>query len=214
LGAAVLWLAFGVGAGVLGSLRPNGWLDRALGAGMLAGVSLPVFVTAPIALLLLNFTWHVFPTVGYRSLLPNPLAWAGGLLLPWCVLAFSYAAMYARLTRAGMAEALREDYVRTARAKGLSERRVVLRHALRAAIMPVVTVFGMDLGMLLGGAVVAEQVFSLPGIGQATVLAVKEEDLPTVMGITLLAATFVIVANIVVDAGYTLLDPRVGRRAR
>jgi peptide/nickel transport system permease protein len=139
----------------------------------------------------------------------NPAEWAYHLILPWVTLAFLYAATYARLTRAGMLETMHEDYVRTARAKGLPERTVVRRHVMRATMTPIVTIFGLDLGLLLGGAILTESTFSLPGIGKYTVDAVQANDLPKVLGVTLVASIFIILANLIVDIVYAVIDPRV-----
>jgi peptide/nickel transport system permease protein len=139
----------------------------------------------------------------------NPLLWAKNLILPWIVLAFLYAALYARLTRAGMLETMSEDYIRTARAKGLPERMVIVKHGLRAALTPIVTIFGMDLGLLLGGAIITEVTFSLHGLGLFTVEAVQNQDLPEILGVTLLAAFFIVIANLFVDILYAYVDPRV-----
>jgi peptide/nickel transport system permease protein len=130
-------------------------------------------------------------------------------VLPWITLAFLYAALYARITRAGMLETMGEDYIRTARAKGLPERRVILKHALRATLTPIVTIFGMDLGLLLGGAILTETTFSMPGLGQFTILAIQNRDLPEIMGVVMLAAFFIVIANMIVDILYTVIDPRV-----
>ncbi len=129
--------------------------------------------------------------------------------MPWVCLAFLYAALYARLTRSTMLETMSEDYVRTARAKGLTERRVIFKHGLRSAITPIVTIFGLDVGLLLGGAVLTEQVFGFVGIGKLAIISIGSRDLPVVLGVTLFAAFFVVVANIIVDVGYAYVDPRV-----
>jgi peptide/nickel transport system permease protein len=208
-GAAVLWVVFGVAAGVLSALRRRSIADRAVMIGALAGVSVPLFFIGPLLLLLFNYEWPIFPEVQYNSFLANPLTWAGGLVLPWIALAFQFAALYARLTRSGMLVTMGEDFIRTARAKGLRERRVVVRHGLRSALTPILTIFGMDLGTLLGGAVVTETVFSLPGIGQFAIQAIENNDLPEAMGVTLFAAFFIVIANMVVDMLYAVVDPRV-----
>jgi len=209
-GAAVIWLVVGVGVGVLSALRRGSAFDRAAMAVALAGVSLPIFFTGLLALSFFSYTLGWFPPGGsYTPLLENPLEWAYDLILPWVTLAFLYAAMYARLTRAGMLETMNEDYIRTARAKGLAERTVVLKHALRSTLTPVLTVFGLDLGLLVGGAVLTESTFSLPGLGAYTVQALSSNDLPKVLGVTLLAAGFVVLANLVVDVLYAVIDPRV-----
>nr|WP_269326766.1 ABC transporter permease [Kineosporia mesophila] len=200
----------GVGVGVLSALRRGTVFDRAAMAVALAGVSLPVFFTGLLALSVFSYTLNIFPPgSSYTPLLENPIQWAYDLILPWVTLAFLYAAGYARLTRAGMLETMNEDYIRTARAKGLPERTVVLKHALRSTLTPVLTIFGLDLGLLVGGAILTESTFSLPGLGSYTVQAISHNDLPKVLGVTLLAATFVVIANLVVDILYAVIDPRV-----
>jgi peptide/nickel transport system permease protein len=175
----------------------------------LAGVSLPIFFTGLIALELFSYKWPLFPNVQWVPITANPLLWARNLVLPWITLAITYAALYARLTRAGMLETMNEDFIRTARAKGLPERTVVLRHGLRAALTPILTIFGMDLGLLLGGAVLVENTFSLPGLGQFTILAIQNQDFPEIQGVVMLAAFFIVVANMLVDVLYAAVDPRV-----
>ncbi len=209
VGAAVLWLTGGVSVGVLSALRRGTVFDRAAMAVALAGVSLPIFFTGLVALELFSYKWPLFPNVHFVPLTQNPLLWARNLILPWIILAFLYAALYARLTRAGMLETMSEDYIRTARAKGLEERTVIIKHGLRAALTPILTIFGLDLGLLLGGAIITEVTFSLPGLGQFTVLAVQNEDLPEILGVTMLAAFFIVLANMVVDILYAVVDPRV-----
>jgi peptide/nickel transport system permease protein len=209
LGAAVLWLVFGTAIGVLSALRRGTIFDRAAMGIALAGVSLPIFFTGLIALELFSFHWPIFPNLQYVPITQNPLLWARNLVLPWTTLAFLYAALYARLTRAGMLETMGEDYIRTARAKGLAERKVITKHGLRAALTPIVTIFGMDLGLLLGGAVLTEFTFSLHGLGLFTVLAIQNNDLPEILGVVMLAAFFVVIANLIVDILYAVVDPRV-----
>jgi peptide/nickel transport system permease protein len=209
IGAAVLWLVGGVAIGVISALKRGTFIDRLSMGVALAGVSLPVFFTGLIALELFSYTWPIFPNVQYVGITSNPLLWARNLVLPWIVLAFLYAALYARLTRAGMLETLNEDYIRTARAKGLSERRVILKHALRAALTPILTIFGLDLGLLLGGAILTEVTFSMHGLGLFTVEAINNQDFPEIMGVTLLAAFFIVISNLIVDILYSVLDPRV-----
>jgi peptide/nickel transport system permease protein len=209
IGAAVLWLIGGVSIGVLSALRRGSLFDRFSMAVALAGVSLPIFFTGLISLELFSYNWQIFPNVQFVAFTTNPLLWARNLVLPWVTLAFLYAALYARLTRAGMLETMGEDFVRTARAKGLPERTVVVRHGLRAALTPILTIFGMDLGLLLGGAVLTETTFSLPGLGQFTILAIQNQDFPEIMGVVLLAAFFIVVANALVDILYAVVDPRV-----
>jgi peptide/nickel transport system permease protein len=210
IGAALLWVAFGVSTGVVSALRPGSLLDRAAMGISLAGVSMPIFFTGLIGLLLFSYTlgWTA-PGGSYTPFTENPGEWFYSLLLPWVVLAFQFSAQYARLTRAGMMETLGEDYIRTARAKGLPERDVNVRHGLRAALTPLLTIFGLDFGLLLGGAVLTETVFSLPGIGKFAIDAITNNDLPKVLGVTMMAAFFVVVANLIVDLLYAVVDPRV-----
>jgi peptide/nickel transport system permease protein len=209
VGAAILWLLGGVAIGVLSALRRGSIFDRLSMGTALAGVSLPIFFTGQIALLLFAFKWQIFPGSGYTNIAVNALQWARGLVLPWITLAFLYAALYARLTRAGMLETMGEDFIRTARAKGLRERDVVVRHGLRAALTPILTIFGMDLGLLVGGAILTETTFSMPGLGQFTVLAIQNQDFPEIMGVVMLAAFFIVLANMLVDILYAVIDPRV-----
>ena len=209
-GASVLWLVAGVGTGVLSALRRGSAFDRAAMGVALAGVSLPIFFTGLASLALFSYHFGIAASGGsYTSLTADPAGWAYALLLPWITLAFLYAAGYARLTRAGMLETMNEDYIRTARAKGLPERTVVLRHGLRSALTPILTIFGLDLGLLLGGAVLTESTFSLPGIGKYAVDAIVNNDLPKVLGVTLVGAFFIVLANLVVDVLYAVVDPRV-----
>ena len=209
IGASVLWLVGGVSIGVLSALRRGTLFDRFSMGVALAGVSLPIFFTGLIALELFSYKWPIFPNVQFVPFTENPLLWARNLVLPWIVLAFLYAALYARLTRAGMLETMSEDYIRTARAKGLRERKVIFKHGLRAALTPILTIFGMDLGLLLGGAIITEVTFSLHGLGLFTVEAIQNQDLPEILGVTMLAAFFIVIANLVVDILYAVVDPRV-----
>ncbi|HWB35590.1 MAG TPA: ABC transporter permease [Rugosimonospora sp.] len=210
LGAAVVWLVFGVGTGVLSALRKGTVFDRAAMGTALAGVSLPIFFTGLVALSLFSYTLHLTaPGGSFTPITQNPVDWAYDLILPWITLAFLYAATYARLTRAGMLETMNDDYIRTARAKGLPERTVVFKHALRATLTPIVTVFGLDLGLLLGGAVLTESTFSLNGIGKYAIDALNSNDLPKVLGVVTIGAVFIVLANLVVDLLYAVIDPRV-----
>ncbi|AVV40384.1 ABC transporter permease [Streptomyces sp. ID05-04B] len=208
VGAAVLWLVSGVLIGVVSALKPGSFFDRSFMGVALAGVSLPIFFTGQLALFLFTVQWPVFGRE-YVPFTENPAQWANTLIPAWCSLALLYSAIYARLTRSGMLETMNEDFIRTARAKGLRERNVIARHGLRAALTPIITIFGMDLGLLLGGAVITENVFSLPGVGQYAVQGITDNDLPLILGVTLLAAFFVIIANLLVDLLYAAADPRV-----
>lgn len=207
-GAAVVWLISGVATGVVSALRPGSFFDRLSMGIALAGVSLPMFFTGILSLALFVYGVPLF-TNEYVPLTENPGKWFLGLVLPWCTLAFLYSALYARLTRAGMLETMGEDYIRTARAKGLRERVVVTKHGLRAALTPIVTIFGMDFGLLLGGAIVTETVFSYPGVGQFAYQSIVDNDLPNLLGVTMFAAFFVVFCNLVVDLVYAVIDPRV-----
>jgi len=213
-GAAVLWLVIGVLTGVTSAVRTRSVYDRSFTTLALFFYSMPTFVLGLMLLLLLYYELtihgiHAFPGSGYTSLTANPFEWFRGLVLPWITLALVSAATYTRLARGSMLDVLGEDYIRTARAKGLSERRVIFRHALRAALTPVVTQFGIDIGVLLGGVVITETVFGMPGLGFTAVRAINQEDLPIIIGIVIVASAAVVAANIVVDALYAVLDPRV-----
>jgi peptide/nickel transport system permease protein len=209
LGAAILWLIGGVFSGVVSALRRGSLVDRSMMMIALAGVSLPVYFTGLLAQLIFVHQLHWFPGGQYINFTDDPVNWALKLIPAWITLALLYAATYTRLTRATMLETLGEDYVRTARAKGLRERTVVGKHAMRSVLTPIVTIFGLDLGGLLGGAILTEVVFSLPGLGMLARNAIFQLDLPIVMGVTLLAAFFIIFANLLVDLLYAVIDPRV-----
>jgi peptide/nickel transport system permease protein len=210
LGGAIVWLAVGIPIGILSALRPRSLMDRvAMGLAIL-GISMPVFFLGPLALYLFWFKLGWLPGTGYYPLGQYGFGqWFSHWILPWCVIAVLYAAYYARMSRANLMETMGEDYIRTARAKGISERRVVLKHGLRASLTPVVTIFGLDLAGLLGGAIITETVFNLPGIGQYTIISVRSLDLYAILDITVIAAFFVTMANLVVDIVYAFLDPRV-----
>ncbi|MEU3354532.1 ABC transporter permease [Streptomyces sp. NPDC037389] len=209
LGAAVLWLLLGLTAGVTAALRKDTFTDRALMAGAVAAASLPVYFTSMMLIYGLIRTAGLLPYPQYVSLGDDPVHWASNLLLPWLALAVLYVAMYARQSRGSMIEAMAEPYIRTARAKGLPRRTVVVKHGLRAGMTPILTLFGMDLGGLLAGAVITESIFGLPGIGRLFYGALSTGDQPVVLGVTLLAAAFIVVANLAVDLLYAVVDPRV-----
>jgi peptide/nickel transport system permease protein len=208
VGAAILWLLLGVGTGVLSAVRRGTLVDRIAMTGAVAGVSAPTYLLGLLGILVFGFTFDMVPVHGYVPFTDSPVDWAWHLVLPWLVLACVHAALYARLTRDQMIEALSEDYIRTARAKGLGERRVIGWHALRNVLLPVVTLFGIDLGSLLGGAVITERVFGMPGIGALIIGAVHELDVPLLLGCTLFAALVVVLCNFAVDLLYGVLDPR------
>jgi peptide/nickel transport system permease protein len=209
VGAAVIWVISGVSIGVLSALKPGSLFDRIAMGVALAGVSLPIFFTGLVSLALFSFHWQIWGNLEYVPFTQNPAEWAWRLILPWCSLAFLYSALYARLTRAGMLETMGEDYIRTARAKGLRERKVVVRHGLRAALTPLVTIFGMDFALLIGGAIITEKVFSFQGLGAYAITGVQQSDLPIVLGVTLVAAFFIVLCNLLVDLVYAAIDPRV-----
>jgi peptide/nickel transport system permease protein len=214
IGAAILWVLIGVVTGIISAVRPRSWLDRTVTGFALFFYSMPAFLLGVAFLYFLFFRLHlagigIFPGSGYVALTDDPLRWAQHLILPWLTIALVTAATYTRLTRSSMLDVLGEDYIRTARAKGLTERRVVYRHALRSALTPVVTQFGIDLGTLLGGVIIVENIFGLPGVGQLAVQSVTQQDLPVIIGTVVLAATCIVISNIVVDLAYALLDARV-----
>jgi peptide/nickel transport system permease protein len=209
VGAATMWLIFGVSAGILSALKRGSIFDRTAMSLALAGVSLPVYFTGLISLYLVCYKlgWLDYPV--YSDFTNSPIAWARNLLLPWLTLAFLFAALYARLTRANMLETMGEDYIRTARAKGLPESKVIAKHGLRAALTPIVTIFGLDLGALLGGAILTESVYGMPGLGKYALDSITQDDLPKILGVTLFAAFFIVMANLIVDVLYAFVDPKV-----
>jgi peptide/nickel transport system permease protein len=213
VGAAVVWLIVGITVGVISAVRRRSLLDRFTMTGTLVAISAPVYWLGLVSLYLFaNDIGRVkiFPGAGsYVPFSDNPVKWFESLILPWLVLAAAFAAIYARLLRTTMIESMSEDYIRTARAKGLSERRVILRHALRSAITPIVTAAGLDLGVLLGGAILTETVFNIPGIGRLAFDSIQNSDLPMIQGTVLFGAFFIIIANLIVDVLYAFIDPRV-----
>lgn len=214
IGASILWLAMGIFNGVVSAVHPRSFADRSLTVFSLVFYSMPSFLLGLVLLYFLYFQltlagYPIFPAGGYAPLKDGFWPWMNHLILPWLTLALLSAAIYTRLTRGSMLDVLSEDYIKTARAKGLSENRVNYRHALRSAMTPVVTQFGIDLGQLVGGVVVTETVFSLPGLGKASIDAINQQDLPVIIGIVLFASAAVVVANILVDMVYVVLDPRV-----
>ena len=212
-GAALIWVVSGVAVGIISAVRGRSKLDRASMGTALVLISAPEYWLGLIALYLFAADIgqvKVFPGAGsYTGLTSDPWQWFTSLILPWLVLAATNAAIYARLLRGSLIEVMGEDYIRTARAKGLPERRVILRHGLRSAVNPVLTILGLDIGVLLGGAVLVETVFDIPGIGRLNYDAITHSNFPIVQGTVLVAALFIIVANIVVDIAYAYLDPRV-----
>ena len=208
-GASVLWLLVGLSSGIVSALRRGTMVDKFSQGVALGAASLQIYFVGLILQFIFVDKLAWLPMPGYTSPFEYPLDWAKQMALPWITLAFLLSAIYSRLTRAGMIEVMSEDYVRTARAKGLSARDVNMKHVLRGAITPIVTVFGLDLGALLGGAVITEYVFNVPGLGKLSTEAVTNLDIPVVTGTVLFAAFFVITANIIVDLVYAFLDPKV-----
>jgi peptide/nickel transport system permease protein len=212
IGAAVLWLVGGLSVGIVSALRRHSFLDRAAMGTSLVLISAPEFWLGLIFLYLFASDigrFKIFPGAGsYVGITSDPWKWFTSLIMPWVVLAAGSAAVYARLMRGSLTETMREDYIRTARAKGLPERQVV-RQGVRAAINPLFTLFGLEVGVLLGGTVLVETVFNIPGIGRLAYGAITSSDFPIIQGTVLLAAMFIILANIVVDVAYAYLDPRV-----
>jgi peptide/nickel transport system permease protein len=209
IGAAIIWLAFGFLFGYLSAVRAGGWLDRGLTVLALVGISMPVFWLASILLYYFTYKIELFPASGYEPL-SDPGKWASHLILPWISLAVLFAGFYSRVLRSSMLDVMNEDYVRTARAKGLSQRRVMTRHVLRNSLIPVITLFGLDFGVLIGGgAIVTESLFNIEGVGLFTAEALKQQDFPSIMAVTLFGAFFIVLFNIFVDIAYAYLDPRI-----
>jgi peptide/nickel transport system permease protein len=213
LGAAAFWLLIGIPIGIISAVRRRSAADRAAMVFALIGVSAPVFWLAYVFLYVFWFKLRWAPSSG----IPIGTTVIGAVLqgrfvLPWIALSLTSAAFYARMVRGNLIETMGEDYIRTARAKGLSEKRVIYKHGLRAALTPVVTLMGLDIGVLLGGAFITETVFNLPGLGQYAVQAIFNNDFPSVMGVTIFASFFIVLANLAVDVAYAFLDPRVRYR--
>jgi peptide/nickel transport system permease protein len=213
IGAGFIWVATGLPIGIISAMRRRSWLDRASMGTALVFVSAPEYWLGLIALYLFAADIgqvKIFPGAGsYVALTSDPWKWFTSLLLPWLVLAAGSAAVYARFMRSNLSEVMQEDYIRTARAKGLSERRVVLRHGVRSTISPILTILALDIATLLGGAILVEVVFNIHGVGLLAYTAIRHSDLVIVQGTVLLSALLIIVANILVDISYAYLDPRV-----
>jgi peptide/nickel transport system permease protein len=208
-GAAVLWLTSGVSIGIISAVKRRSAIDRGAMGFALFGISAPVFW---LGLMFLYIFWRQLGWAGgtgYVSPLDSPTGFFSHMILPWTALAMLYAAFYARMTRNNLLETLGEDYIRTARAKGLSERQVIFKHGLRASLTPIVTMFGLDVALLVGGAVITESVFNIQGLGYLAINSALTQDLPTVVGVVLVGATAVAVANLIVDVLYAFIDPRV-----
>jgi len=211
LGALILWLIVGVSLGIIAARFKNKWPDRVSSVFVLLGTSLPTFVTGLALLIWVTIKWKLVPLSlsGYTPLIENPFKFFQYFILPWITLAIAYAALYTRFTRAAVLETLGEDYIRTARAKGVKERTVLFKHTMRAVFAPIITLAGLDFAGLIGGAIITETIFNLPGLGRLTLRSVFEFDLPVVLATTILAASVVIVMNLIIDMLYAVLDPRV-----
>ncbi|MFF1905457.1 ABC transporter permease [Kitasatospora sp. NPDC058218] len=208
-GAAVLWLGLGLGAGVTSALRKGSVTDRVLTVLSVGAASLPVYFTSIMLIWGIVRSAGLLPYPSYHALTEDPFGWASNLLLPWIALALLYAATYARQSRNSMIETMAEPYIRTARAKGLPALTVTVKHGLRSGMTPILTIFGIDLGGLLAGAVITESIFGLPGVGRLFYDGLIRSDQPVILGVTLLAAFFIVAANLLVDLLYAVVDPRV-----
>ena len=214
IGGVVVWLAIGIPIGVMSARNAGTKKDRLGQTFILIGLSFPTFVLGMLSLYCLYFLprkagFTLFPAGGYKPFFDNPIDWAWHLILPWTTLALVTSAIYARLTRGQLLQVLGEDYIRTARAKGISERRVIYKHAMRATLTPLATQLGADIAFLLGGSIVIEQVYGLQGVGALAVQAVANQDRPIIIGVVMLGGLFIVLANIIVDLLYTFLDPRM-----
>ncbi len=213
VGAFVLWMLIALPVGILTAVRPRSKSDRAVTGVTLFFISTPTYWLGLVALFIFASDIGTFPLVGgagtYRPLTEDPQAWLESLILPWIVLALAFAGLYARMIGENLRETLAQDYIRTARAEGVTERRVVLQHGLRAALAPIVTLAALDLGLLLGGTILVETVFNIPGVGRYAVDAIQHGDLPAIQGTVLFGAFFIVLAVLVADILYAILDPRV-----
>ena len=211
IGALIIWLIVGVSLGIVAARFKNKWPDRVSSIFVLLGTSLPTFVTGLALLIWVTIKWKLVPLslTGYTPLIENPFKFFQFFILPWITLAIAFAALYTRFTRAAVLETLGEDYIRTARAKGVKERTVLFKHTMRAVFAPIITLAGLDFAGLIGGAIITETIFNLPGLGRLTLRSTFEFDLPVVLATTILAAAVVIIMNLIVDMLYAVLDPRV-----
>jgi peptide/nickel transport system permease protein len=210
IGAGIIWLFFGLVLGYLSAIRAGGWLDRLLTGVSIAGISIPVFLLAPIFIYFFTYKTEIFPNAGYVGLTEDPGEWFRHLLLPWITLAVLSIGFYSRVLRSNMLDVMNEDYVRTARAKGLSERQVMTRHVLRNSLIPIITLFGLDFGATIAGtAIITESLFTIEGVGFYAAESIQKLELPPIMGVTLYGAFFVVFINALVDIAYAYLDPRV-----
>ena len=211
IGAAIIWFVVGVALGLWTAVRAGRWSDRLVTILALIGISMPVFWLGALASYYIGSKWQILPAGGYAEIGEEGLIeWVKHLLMPWIVLAVLFIGVYSRVVRSNVLDTINDDYVRTARAKGLSERRVLLRHVLRNSLIPVITLWGLDLGYVLGGgAILTETVFDLQGVGQYFAEAIGRLDVPPVLAVTLFGAFFIVLVNGIVDIVYAALDPRI-----
>lgn len=210
IGAAIIWLALGVALGLFSAVRAGGFSDRLLTVLALIGISMPVFWVGALMSYYLGYKAGLFPSGGYVAFADGPLDWLHHLILPWTALSLLFIGVYSRILRSNVLDTLNDDYVRTARAKGLSERRVLLRHVLRNSMIPMLTLWGLDLGLVIGGgAILTETVFDIQGVGQYFAESIRALDVPPVLAVVLLGAFFIVVLNGIVDILYAALDPRI-----
>lgn len=215
IGAAIVWMVFAIALGLYGAIRQGAISDRLLNGLALVGISMPVFWLGAMLSHYLGTEAGLFPNAGYVELSDSPAEWLSHLVLPWFTLAVLFIGFYSRVLRADVIETMGENYVRAARAKGLSERRVMLKHVLRNSLIPIVTLWGLDFGAVLdGGAILTEQVFNLQGVGQYAADAIGQSDVPAVMGVVMYGAFFIVVFNALVDIAYAALDPRIRLEGR
>jgi len=210
VGAGIIWLFWGLVPGYFSAVRAGGWLDKFLTGFAIAGISIPVFLIAPVLIYFLTYKIELFPNAGYVPLTEDPWEWFKHLVLPWTTIAILSIGFYSRVLRSNMLDVMNEDYVRTARAKGLSERQVMTRHVLRNSLIPIITLFGLDFGATIAGtALITEFIFSYQGVGLYAAESIAKLELPPIMGVTLYGAFFVVAINALVDIAYAYLDPRV-----
>lgn len=209
VGGLVCFLVLGIGAGMIAARNRGSWIDKIFTGGSLVATSLQIYFLGPLVLGAFVYSTGWLKAPSYTPFTHDPVKWFTGLLIPWIVMSFIFTANYTRMARSSLIEQLQEDHVRTAKAKGLSSRTVFFRYAWRGSLPPIVTILGVDLGSLLGGAIVTEMTFGLAGVGRLAVQSVQNKDLPLTMGVMLISATFIVIMNIIVDAVYALIDPRI-----
>jgi peptide/nickel transport system permease protein len=210
IGSAILWMIIAICFGLYSAMRAGKVADRSLTIVALVGISMPVFWLGALMNYYLGFKWGIFPNGGYVGLTDDPIQWAYHLILPWVALATLFIGFYSRVLRSNVLDTINEDYVRTARAKGLSERQVMVKHVLRNSMIPIITLWGLDFGAVIGGgAILTETVFDLQGVGQYAADSVSQLDVPPVLATTMFAAFFIVLLNAIVDILYAYLDPRI-----